>query len=78
MKLESHSFKNVGNIPSKHTCDGDDLSPPLIIKEVPSNTKSLVLIMDDPDAIKPAGKVWDHWVVFNIGTKPDILNKTVQ
>ena len=50
-------------MPSEYTCDGDDLSPPLSISDVPSNAKSLALVMDDPDA--PAG-TWDHWVVFNI------------
>jgi len=66
MKLTSPVFKNNESMPSIHTCDGNDSSPPLTISDVPSNTNSLVLIMDDPDAIKPAGKVWDHWIVFNI------------
>ncbi len=66
MKLTSSAFQHDGKIPSKHTCDGADLSPQLSISGVPLETKSLILIMDDPDAIKPAGKVWDHWIVFNI------------
>jgi len=53
-------------MPSKYTCDGENISPPLRISGVPEGTKSFVLIMDDPDAIKPAGKIWDHWIVFNI------------
>lgn len=61
--LTSLAFENNGQIPSRYTCDGDGINPPLEIGSVPSNTKSLVLIMDDPDA--PAG-VWDHWVKFNI------------
>jgi len=66
MKLTSTAFENEGDIPNKYTCQGEDISPELMISDVPSNVKSFVLIMDDPDAIKPVGRVWDHWVVFNI------------
>jgi len=66
MKIRSSAFENGGNIPSKYTCDGEDTNPQLSISDVPVEAKSLVLIMDDPDAIKPAGKVWDHWIVWNI------------
>lgn len=66
LKLTSSAFENNKSIPSKYTCDGNDISPPLSISGAPEGTKSLVLIMDDPDAIKPAGKVWDHWIVWNI------------
>ena len=66
MELKSNAFENNGKIPSKHTCDGENVNPQLSISEVPENSKSLVLVMDDPDAVKPAGKVWDHWIVFNI------------
>lgn len=63
MQLTSSAFEAGGRIPGKYTCDGEDKSPPLTISGVPGGTKSLVLVMDDPDA--PAG-TWDHWVVFNI------------
>ena len=66
MKLESASFSHNQLIPSQYTCDGDDTNPPLVISNIPADAKSLAIVMDDPDAIKPAGKVWDHWVVFNI------------
>lgn len=73
MKLTSSAFTNNETIPSKYTCDGKNINPPLKIEGAPSNAKSLVLIMDDPDAIKPAGKVWDHWIVFNIPMTPTII-----
>ncbi|MFQ5661627.1 MAG: YbhB/YbcL family Raf kinase inhibitor-like protein [Candidatus Paceibacteria bacterium] len=65
LKLTSKSFENNGNIPSRHTCDGEGISPELSIEGIDENAKSLVLIMDDPDA--PSG-TWDHWVKFNIST----------
>ncbi|HXK35279.1 MAG TPA: YbhB/YbcL family Raf kinase inhibitor-like protein [Candidatus Paceibacterota bacterium] len=67
MKLTSTLFENSGLIPSTYTCDGADINPPLVVSGVPKEAKSLVLIMDDPDA--PMG-TWDHWVVFNI--PPDL------
>ncbi len=66
MNLTSTAFANSGTIPPKYTCDGANVNPPLTISNAPEGTKSLVLIMDDPDAVEPAGKVWDHWIVWNI------------
>ena len=66
MELKSNAFENNGKIPSKYTCDGENINPQLSISKVPEDAKSLVLVMDDPDAVKPAGKVWAHWIVFNI------------
>jgi len=63
MKLSSPAFKEGASIPVRYTCDGEDVSPPLTFGDVPKNAKSLVLIMDDPDA--PVG-IWDHWVAFDI------------
>ncbi len=63
IKIESSAFKEGDFIPSKYTCDGSNVSPPLKWSEPPSGTKSFVLISDDPDA--PAG-TWVHWVVYNI------------
>ncbi len=66
MKIISSVFQHNQSMNSKYTCDGPDINPPLEFQDIPKNTKSLVLIMDDPDAMKPAGKVWDHWIIFNI------------
>jgi Raf kinase inhibitor-like YbhB/YbcL family protein len=70
MKLISKAFQNEGIIPVKYTCDGENMSPPLSISDVPGEAKSLVLIMDDPDVPSSIRKdgIWDHWVVFNIPT----------
>ena len=63
MIIKSSAFQNKELIPSKYTCDGEDINPPLEIEGVPEEAKSLVLIVDDPDA--PMG-TWVHWVVWNI------------
>jgi Raf kinase inhibitor-like YbhB/YbcL family protein len=63
LSVSSPAFENNKFIPSKYTCDGDNVNPPLTIEGVPNETKSLVLIVDDPDA--PMG-TWDHWIVWNI------------
>ena len=63
MDLQSSAFEAGGMIPTRYTCDGQDVSPALSWSEPPAGTESLVLLCDDPDA--PAG-TWDHWVLFNI------------
>jgi len=60
------AFEHGSRIPEKYTADGDNVSPPLGITEIPEETKSLVLIIDDPDAQRVVGYTWVHWVVFNI------------
>ena len=68
MQLSSTAFEEGEMIPQRFTCDGDNVSPPLSMSDVPEGAVSLVLIMDDPDvpkAVKPDG-VFDHWVLFNI------------
>ena len=66
MILESPSFKNGETIPRKYGFKNENFSPPLKISQVPDETKSLVLIMDDPDAMGAVGKVWVHSVLWNI------------
>jgi Raf kinase inhibitor-like YbhB/YbcL family protein len=74
MKLTSSAFKNDGFIPSKFTCQGNDVNPELVIEGVPENTKSLALIMDDPDA--PMG-TWVHWVVYDMSVTGNIKEDSV-
>ncbi len=68
LKLTSSAFEHEGSIPRLHTCQGKDVSPPLAWSGVPENAKSLVLIVDDPDAPDPAAPrmTWVHWVLYNI------------
>lgn len=71
MKLTSSAFEHEGSIPSKYTCEGENISPPLTISDVSENAKSLVLIVLDIDVPQEFQeklniKNWDQWVVFNI------------
>lgn len=68
MQIISSVFDQQRMIPAKYTCDGANISPPLAWLGVPPNTKSLVLIVDDPDAPDPAAprKTWVHWVLYDI------------
>ena len=67
-KITSPAFSHDGEIPSKFTCDGTDVSPALAWSGLPEQTKSLALIVDDPDAPDPAAPkmTWVHWVLYNI------------
>jgi Raf kinase inhibitor-like YbhB/YbcL family protein len=66
MKIESSAFQNGSEIPRKYGYKKDNINPPISIKEIPDETKSLALIMDDPDAMGAVGKIWVHWIVWNI------------
>ena len=68
MNLSSSAFLQYGDIPSQYTCEGTEQSPPLAWSDIPVGTKSLALIVDDPDAPDPdAPKMaWVHWVLYNI------------
>lgn len=66
LAIRSGAFENGGTIPRKYGYKNENRSPPLEISQIPAGTKSLALIMDDPDAMGAVGKVWVHWVVWNI------------
>lgn len=74
IKITSSAFAEGGMIPSKYTCDGANVSPPLQWDAVPEGTKSIALISDDPDA--PMG-TWVHWVLFNLPAQTRELPENV-
>lgn len=72
--LTSSVFQEGGRIPSKYTCDGNGTSPPLAWSGAPKGTKSIALIVDDPDT--PRG-IFTHWVIFNIPATSNSLSENV-
>jgi Raf kinase inhibitor-like YbhB/YbcL family protein len=70
LSISSPSFAHETEIPSRFTCEGEDVSPELKWSNVPAEAKSLVLIVDDPDAPDPRApqRVWVHWVLYNLPT----------
>lgn len=72
MKIRSNAFENNGFIPPKYTCDGSNINPPLEFTNIPEETESLALIVDDPDA---PNKTWVHWVLWNIHSTTEKINE---
>lgn len=68
LTLTSPAFKHNATMPAEYTCEGKNISPPLAWSAPPAGTKSLVLIVDDPDAPDPAAPkmTWVHWVLYNL------------
>jgi hypothetical protein len=75
IRLTSTAFAHGGEIPARHTCEGQDVAPPLAWSGVPASAQSLVLIVDDPDAPDPAAPrmTWVHWVLYNLPPHADGL-----
>ncbi|WP_049888932.1 YbhB/YbcL family Raf kinase inhibitor-like protein [Natronococcus occultus] len=75
LTLTSPAFDSGARIPDRYGYDEDNVNPPLEIDGVPEDAETLALIVDDPDAVEPAGTIWDHWVVWNVpaetGTIPE-------
>ena len=63
LSVTSEAFIAGSDIPSKYTCDGEAVSPPLIVDDIPEHTKTLAIIAEDPDA--PRG-TFDHWLLWNL------------
>lgn len=63
LEVTSPAFIHLSYIPQKYTCDGENINPELVINKIPKETKSLLLIVEDPDA--PV-RTWTHWLVWNI------------
>jgi len=82
LSLSSPVFEQNGSIPKLYTCQGKDISPALVWSGLPDGTKSIALIVDDPDAPDPAApkRTWVHWVLYNIPPTatglPEAVNAT--
>lgn len=73
LKVFSTVFSHNGHLPPEYTCDGKDINPPIEVSDIPDGTKTLALIMEDPDA--PRG-TFDHWIVWNIPPNEAIAEET--
>jgi Raf kinase inhibitor-like YbhB/YbcL family protein len=80
LRLNSPAFAAGASIPARYTCEGNDISPPLEWSGIPGGTRSLVLIVDDPDAPDPKAPkmVWVHWVVYNLPPSATSLSEGVR
>ena len=78
LKLTSSAFSDGNPIPRECGYKNGNKEPPLTISGKPEGTKSLVLIMDDPDAMAAVGKVWVHWVAWNIDPTKTELEKSTE
>ncbi len=79
MEIQSSVFQEGEAIPAKYTCQGVDINPPLSISGVPTEAKSLALIVDDPDvpAYLREDRMWVHWVIFNISPRVELIHEGV-
>ncbi|MFB6093826.1 MAG: YbhB/YbcL family Raf kinase inhibitor-like protein [Halanaeroarchaeum sp.] len=73
LSLDSPAFEDGGPIPAEYGRTERDVNPPLRIAGVAPDAETLALVMDDPDAVEPAGKVWDHWVVWNVPAETEAV-----
>src|SRR5690348_14210490 len=78
-RLTSSSFEHEKEIPTKYTCEGRDLSPPLAWAGAPDGTKSFALIVDDPDAPDPKAPrmTWVHWILYNLDPNVTSLGEAI-
>lgn len=66
LRLTSPAFDDGEEIPDEYGYDAENVNPPLEIDDVPDDAESLVHVLDDPDAVEPAGRIWVHWLVWNV------------
>ena len=80
MDITSKAFAHNGRIPKHFTCEGANVSPPFVWSGVPAGARSLVLIVDDPDAPDPAAPrmTWVHWLLYNLPVSNGGLPEAVQ
>jgi Raf kinase inhibitor-like YbhB/YbcL family protein len=80
LSISSSAFTDQAEIPSRFTCEGDDVSPALAWSGIPAGTKSLALVVDDPDAPDPAAPkmTWVHWVVYDMPASATALGEAVK
>jgi Raf kinase inhibitor-like YbhB/YbcL family protein len=80
LSIQSKSFGHNEMIPVRYTCDGQDISPPLEWSGIPAGTRSLVLLVEDPDAPDPAAPkmTWVHWVLYNIPAEARGLAENIE
>jgi Raf kinase inhibitor-like YbhB/YbcL family protein len=78
-KIQSPAFVPMGPIPRKYTCDGENISPPLRWSGAPEGTRSVALIVEDPDAPDPAApqRIFVHWIVYDLPGTSDGLPEGV-
>lgn len=74
LTIISNAFSQGGHIPKKYTCEGEDINPPLKVSGFPEETKTLAIIVEDPDA--PNG-TFDHWLVWNIPPNEPIAENNI-
>ena len=72
LELSSPAFDDGEPIPEKYGREAANVSPPLTVSGVPDGAETLAIVVDDPDAREPAGKVWEHWLVWNVPTDVSI------
>ncbi|MFB6116568.1 MAG: YbhB/YbcL family Raf kinase inhibitor-like protein [Candidatus Nanosalina sp.] len=75
MKLSSPDFEDGGELPERFGYMEENVNPELKIQNVPEDAESLVLIMDDPDAVEPAGKIWVHWTLWGVAPDTKVISE---
>ncbi len=78
-EIRSTAFQENGEIPTRYTCEGDDVSPALAWSGAPAGARSLALVVDDPDAPDPAAPrtIWVHWVLYDLPPSATALAEAV-